>query len=347
MLGDLAGRYAVSQTECSDSAAFTTVGRSKDGNSIRFVSAFLNCSVRIVTGLMEPHLFAGVSGGPKGILPGLASMETIIGNHSPAHLLHPKATYGITHGNPLWEEIHEAALLAKPTFLVNVTVNKNKEITAVFAGDMDAAFERGRTVCARDGDGGCAAAVRCRGDHQQRLPARPQLLPDDQGADRRRAAGQAGRGDHRRRRVLGWHPHGSRMESILRQVKTPEEIIKGIEDGRYAGMDQWQLLLYAQILQKATVYLKTSYLSADDVRACLAVPCDDVSATLRTLLDRYGPGSTAPAPAGRAADGAVCDPCLVAGRPVTEPRRLEHIGGLRLCPLSDEPGRMRLYSCIR
>ena len=58
-------------------------------------------------------------------------------------------------------------------------------------------------------------------------------------------------------------------------------------------MDQWQLLLYAQILQKATVYLKTSYLSADDVRACLATPCDDVSATLRLLLDRYGPHSTA------------------------------------------------------
>ena len=140
---DLAQRYTVSQTECLEPDAFTTVGASKSGNTIRFVSAFLKCSVRIITGLMEPHFFAGISGGPKGIFPGLASMETVIGNHSPAHLLHPRTTWGVTHGNPLWEEIHAGAMLAQPTFLVNVTVNKNKEITGVFAGDIDAAFDRG------------------------------------------------------------------------------------------------------------------------------------------------------------------------------------------------------------
>ena len=65
-------------------------------------------------------------------------------------------------------------------------------------------------------------------------------------------------------------PYGSRMETILHQVSSPEEIIKGIEDGRFAGMDQWELLLYAQILQKATVYLKNSHLSDDEVRRALA-----------------------------------------------------------------------------
>jgi len=291
VLGDLGGRFAVSQTDCADNGAFRTVGHARAGHPIRFVSAFLDCSVRIVTGLMEPHLFAGVSGGPKGILPGLAGMETIVGNHSPAHLLHPRASYGFTHGNPLWEEIHAAALLAKPTFLVNVTVNKNREITAVFAGEMDAAFERGSQYVR---DTAMVAVPR-----QYAI-----VVTTNSGYPLDLNLYQAVKGMTAAAPILKpggamivaaecWDgiPYGSRMESILRQVKTPQEIISGVEDGRFAGMDQWQALLYAQILQKATVFLKTSHLSADDVRACLAVPCADVSVSLRMLLDRYGPRS--------------------------------------------------------
>ena len=293
VLGDLAGRYRVSQTECTDSAAFATVGRSKDGNTIRFVKDFLSCSVRIITGLMEPHLFAGISGGPKGILPGLAHMDTIIANHSAAHLLHPKATYGVTHGNPLWEEIHEGALMARPTFIVNVTVNKEKAITNVFAGDIDAAFERGARFV-----------------HETAMVAVPQrydvVVTTNSGYPLDLNLYQAVKGMTAAAPIVKpggaiitaaecWDgiPYGSRMEAVLRQVKTPDEIIAGIKDGRYAGMDQWQLLLYAQILQKGPVYLKTSHLNDDDVRACLAIPCHDVGATLRSLLERYGPDSKA------------------------------------------------------
>jgi nickel-dependent lactate racemase len=269
------------------------VGRSKDGNTIRFVSDFLKCSVRIVTGLMEPHLFAGISGGPKGILPGLAGMETIIANHSPAHLLDQKATYGVTHGNPLWEEIHESALMAKPTFMVNVTVNKNKEITAVFAGDIDAAYERGaqfvrETAMVPVGQQYDVVVTTNSGypldlNYYQTIKGLTAAAPLVKPGGAIIAAAECWDGI----------PYGSRMESILRAVKTPQEIIDGIASGRFAGMDQWQVLLYAQVLQKATVYLKNERLSPDDVRACLAVPCDDVSVTLRELLATYGPASTA------------------------------------------------------
>jgi lactate racemase len=290
---DLARRYTVSQTDCSDTQAFTTVGRSKDGNTIRFVSAFLRCSVRIVTGLMEPHLFAGVSGGPKGILPGLAAMQTIIGNHSPEHLLSSKATYGITHGNPLWEEIHEGALMADPTFIVNVTVNKNKEITAIFAGNIDAAFEAGAKYVRET----AMVAVPRQYDvvvtTNSGYPLDLNLYQSIKGMTAAAPLLKPGGAMIAAAECWDGIPFGSRMESILRQVTTPGEIIKGIEDGRYAGMDQWQLLLYAQILQKSRVYLKNSYLSAADVRACLAIPCDDAGATLRSLLDEYGPASVA------------------------------------------------------
>jgi nickel-dependent lactate racemase len=183
--------------------------------------------------------------------------------------------------------------MAAPTFMVNVTVNKEKAITNVFAGDIDAAFEQG------------ARFVR-----ETAMVALPHeydvVVTTNSGYPLDLNLYQAVKGMKAAAPLLKpggalitaadcWDgiPYGSRMEAVLRQVKTPEEIIAGIDDGPYAGMDQWQLLLYAQILQKGAVYLKTSHLSHDDVRACLAVPCDDVSATLRSLLDHYGPESMA------------------------------------------------------
>ncbi len=293
VLGDLAGRYTVSQTDCRDNDAFTTVGRSKDGNTIRFVSDFLKCSVRIVSGLMEPHLFAGISGGPKGILPGLASMDTIIANHSPAHLLSPRATYGVTHGNPLWEEIHESVLMAKPTFMVNVTVNKNKQITSVYAGEMDAAYERGAQFVRETAMVKVARQYDVVVTTNSGYPLDLNYYQTVKGLTA--AAPLVKRGGAIIAAAECWDgiPYGSRMESILRSVTMPGEIIDGVMSGAFAGMDQWQVLLYAQVLQKATVYLKNERLSPDDVRACLAAPCQDVSATLCSLLEHYGPASTA------------------------------------------------------
>jgi nickel-dependent lactate racemase len=88
-------------------------------------------------------------------------------------------------------------------------------------------------------------------------------------------------------------PGDGRMAEVLRQTKTPEDIIAGLQDGRFTGMDQWQLLVYAPIRQRAEVYLKTSYLSVSDVRRCQAEPCDNVGETLRSLLGRFGSGSRA------------------------------------------------------
>jgi nickel-dependent lactate racemase len=57
-------------------------------------------------------------------------------NHCPAHIDHPKATWGVTQGNPVWEELHEAAQTAGPSFLLNVTLDRSKAVTGVFAEDV-------------------------------------------------------------------------------------------------------------------------------------------------------------------------------------------------------------------
>lgn len=137
ILGDeISKRFRVVQNDCTDEAAHTVVGTTPSGNEISIITEFLECDVKIPTGFIEPHFFAGMSGGGKAIMPGLATLGTIERNHSAAHMDHPCVSWGITDGNPLWEDVRDAALMAGPTFLLNVALNRDKGITGVFAGDF-------------------------------------------------------------------------------------------------------------------------------------------------------------------------------------------------------------------
>ncbi len=99
----------------------------------------------VLTGLIEPHFFAGYSGGRKAILPGVAGKESIFHNHSFKMIMHPLSRYGVLSGNPIHEDMVEAARMIKHkhTYLVNVVIDKNHRITGVFAGDIFKAHSEG------------------------------------------------------------------------------------------------------------------------------------------------------------------------------------------------------------
>ncbi|MBV9673657.1 MAG: nickel-dependent lactate racemase, partial [Verrucomicrobia bacterium] len=112
------------------------VGSTSYGTPILMNQLVVESDVRIVTGFIEPHFFAGFSGGPKGIMPATAGLKTVMKNHSGINLASPKATFGILDGNPIWEEMRDFALQVGPSFLLNVTLNDRRAITGVFAGDL-------------------------------------------------------------------------------------------------------------------------------------------------------------------------------------------------------------------
>jgi len=144
MLGDeIMDRFRIVQNDPMDSDSHVSVGTTKSGNDIQIHREYLQCDIRILTGFVEPHFFAGFSGGPKACMPGLAQLETILKNHSPENIDSPTAHWGVTQGNPIWEEIREAASMAKPSFILNVTLNRNGQITGVFAGDLEKAHAQG------------------------------------------------------------------------------------------------------------------------------------------------------------------------------------------------------------
>ncbi len=114
----------------------TYLGETRTGTPVYIDKTYLEADLKITTGLIEPHLMAGYSGGRKAICPGLASVETMKVMHGPELMEHPNSAVGILEGNPFHREATEIARMAGVDFNLNVAIDKQRQITGVFAGDL-------------------------------------------------------------------------------------------------------------------------------------------------------------------------------------------------------------------
>ena len=117
------------------------LGKTSFGTKVSVNKVFAEADVRILTGDVELHYYAGYGGGRKSILPGVSSAETIQSNH--AMLLHPKSKTGMLEGNPVHGDMVEAAKLAKVDFVLNIVTNQKQELVKAFAGDLEQTFYEG------------------------------------------------------------------------------------------------------------------------------------------------------------------------------------------------------------
>lgn len=113
----------------------------KHGTKVYLNRIFAEADIKILTGDICFHYYAGYGGGRKSVLPAVAGEEATKHNH--AMLLHPQAKTGVLEGNPIHEDMVEAAKLAKVDFIVNVVINSEGEIVKAFAGDLEQAFYEG------------------------------------------------------------------------------------------------------------------------------------------------------------------------------------------------------------
>ncbi|MDG1832963.1 MAG: nickel-dependent lactate racemase, partial [Verrucomicrobiota bacterium] len=140
---EVVNKYRVVNAEPFNREAHVELGTTHDGTPALIHRHAVEADLRIVTGFIEPHFFAGYSGGPKGIMPGVAALETVMSNHGASHIGNPKSTFGVTYGNPIWEEMLTIAQRPGPSFLLNVTLNEQRQITNVFAGNLIEAHKKG------------------------------------------------------------------------------------------------------------------------------------------------------------------------------------------------------------
>lgn len=119
------------------------LGRTEAGTPVVLAREWVEANVRIATGVIEPHLMAGFSGGRKAVCPGLAGTETVCAWHAPKFLEDERTRPGVLEGNPEHEEALAVAAFAPPHFIVNATVDREANLTGVFAGEMRVAHEAG------------------------------------------------------------------------------------------------------------------------------------------------------------------------------------------------------------
>lgn len=144
MLGEeIVKNYQIINHNGRDDNSHEYLGETQRGTPIFLDRTFTSADLKILTGLIEPHLMAGYSGGRKLVAPGIASWRTISYLHGPAFLEDPRCTCGILQGNPLHQELVEIARRAGVDFIVNVTLDEPRRVTGVFAGDLEVAHEAG------------------------------------------------------------------------------------------------------------------------------------------------------------------------------------------------------------
>jgi lactate racemase len=273
-----------------DDATLTHLGRTSYGGEIWMNNDYLRADVRIVTGFVEPHFFAGFSGGPKGIVPGVVGINTIMHLHNAAMIGDPRSTWGLLAGNPVQGEIREAVALAPPHFMVNVAINPQREITALWAGHYIQAHE---------------VACQAVAAHATRAVDEPFdiVITTNSGYPLDQNLYQAVKGMSAAARIVrdggaiiaaaeccdGLPDHGN-YKQLLQMRPNPHELLAMIEAPGFALYDQWQAQSQAIIQRKAEVYLYSS-LDPATVRAAMLEPTDDIAATLAQLQNRYGPAA--------------------------------------------------------
>jgi nickel-dependent lactate racemase len=136
IVGSLAGRVRVINHNPFEPGQLVYLGTTRLGTPIEINRTVFEADLRIAIGKVEPHEFAGFSGGRKAVLPGVASEHTIQMNHSPEMLLVPRAAPGLLEGNPVSEDMDEAADMLGLDFIVNTVQGTQGQRLGVFAGEL-------------------------------------------------------------------------------------------------------------------------------------------------------------------------------------------------------------------
>jgi nickel-dependent lactate racemase len=283
---DIVARYRIHDHD-SDDSDHLGVG-SVDGTPVLLDRRYVGADLRIVTGFVEPHFFAGWSGGPKGACPGLAATSTILEAHAPARIADPRSTWLVTAGNPVHEFVSAATALCPPHLSVDVTIDRRRRLTGVFAGPLPdshlaaCAFAAHHVV--QPVDGRFDVVLTSNGGH----PLDRNLYQAVKGmaaAERVVAEGgvivmAAACGDG--------VPGTGAFARILDQARTAEALVRPNGPGE---LDRWQAQVLGRVLARAEVWLYSGGLADETVRSGLMVPVHNLSAAVAGALARRGPGS--------------------------------------------------------
>ncbi len=252
---------------------------------------WVDADVRITTGFVEPHFFAGFSGGPKMVAPGLAGFETTMRLHDAEMIGHTNARWGVTVGNPVHDAVRRIATACGVDFSVDVAINRDRQVTAVRAGDL-------LTVHAEMCRAVKATAMQPFASPFDVVVTTNSGYPLDQNLY------QTIKGVSAAAQVVtdggvilcasecsdGIPSHGE-YGKILCERDSPDGLLEMIAIPGYRRHDQWEVQVQAQVQRRAQVFLRAEGLTDEQIRAAHLSPIRDIGAAAQEHLARRGPAA--------------------------------------------------------
>jgi lactate racemase len=287
---EIVENYRIENHYGQELSQHTYLGQSPRGVPIWIDTRFVQADLKITTGLIEPHLMAGFSGGRKLICPGIAALETIKVWHGPEFLEHPSADCGILDGNPVHEENTWIARRTGCDFIVNVVIDSERRPLKWVAGDMEAAFLEGvkfvkevvRDTVAEPVD---IVVTSCAGypldtTFYQSVKGMTGALPIVKQGGTIIIAASLSEG-------IG----SPQFEQLFREHANLELFVERILGKDYFMMDQWQLEELAKVRRKAKVKMVSGGIAPEVLAGLFVEPATSVEAAVAASLAEYGPGA--------------------------------------------------------
>jgi nickel-dependent lactate racemase len=246
---------------------------------------WVEADLRITTGFVEPHFFAGFSGGPKMIAPGLAGLATTLALHDARRIGDPGARWGVCVGNPVHDSIRAVAALANADFAVDVLLNDEQEITQAFGGALFEMHERARDASRSEAMVPVDAPFEIVVTTNSGYPLDQNLY-------------QAVKGMAAASEIVREHgtiicaaecrdgvPEGSAYADLLALGDSPAALLRAIEASNVTVPDQWQVQIQARVQQRARVLVHSAGVDAERLRRAHLEAVEDVGATVRAMLE--------------------------------------------------------------
>jgi nickel-dependent lactate racemase len=290
MLGqDVVDLVRVVNHDARDPDSLVYCGRAGRDVPIWLDRRWVEADIKITTGFVEPHFFAGFSGGPKMIAPGLAGLDTVLVLHDAARIGHPNATWGITEGNPVHDDVRAIAAATGCTYSVDVVMNREQEIVQAFGGDLlamhAAACARARELSMVAVDEPFDVVVTTNSGY----PLDQNLYQAVKGMS---AASTVSRPGGRIIAVAecsdGFPDHGSYLD-VLRSAESPAALLAQIAGRTETVPDQWQVQIQARVQNYARVGVHCAGLSADQLAIAHLDAVPDIAAEVTSALAAAGP----------------------------------------------------------
>jgi nickel-dependent lactate racemase len=284
---DVFGRVRVVNHDAHDPATLLPAGKSADGRTVHLARDYVEADRRIVLGFIEPHFMAGFSGGYKGVFPAVADIDSIMHYHRAQVIGDARSTWGVLDDNPTQRQIREGGALLPVDFLVNVTQNRERQVTGFFCGDVMAAHAAG-CAFAR-----ATAMVPCPEPF-------PVVVTTNSGYPLDQNLYQAVKGMSAAAEIVeqdglivaasrcndGFPDHGN-FRKLLFNHGSPRALLDTISAPGFSLYDQWEAQRLAIIALKARVGLYSD-LDPDEVRRAHLEAVADIGSRLREELGRRG-----------------------------------------------------------